>query len=169
MCGSARANRTCCPRMLVGHTDSVMSVSVMADGRRAVSGSLDRTLRVWDLESGSCLRTLEGHTDSVMCVSVMADGRQVVSGSKDRTLRVWDLETGNSRVLQGHSGGVLSLSVTPDGRRAVSGSEDRTLRMWDLETGVCVCTLEGHSDWVRSIRGHCLSATSAAISPGTSS
>ena len=63
-------------RTLEGHSDKVWSVSVTPDGRRAVSGSGDKTLRVWDLESGRCLRTLTGHSVWVTSVSVTPDGRQ---------------------------------------------------------------------------------------------
>lgn len=83
-------------RTLKGHTGSVTHVAVMPDGHRAVSVSEDKTLRLWDLESGQSLRTLEGHTDSVAAVVVTPDGRRVVSASKDRTLRLWDLESGQS-------------------------------------------------------------------------
>ncbi len=122
-----------------GHSAPVTSVSVTPDGRRAVSGSVDQTLRVWDLENGQCLRTLAGHSGAVRSVSVRPDGRRAVSGSGDKTLRVWDLESGQClRVLEGHSDEVTRVSVTPDGRRAVSGSEDNTLRLWEVETGACL-------------------------------
>ncbi|MCX6900668.1 MAG: DUF4062 domain-containing protein, partial [Verrucomicrobia bacterium] len=150
---SARHNpKPALRRTLEGHGVSVESVSVTADGRRAVSGSWDKTLRVWDLESGACLRALEGHSSDVKCVSVTADGRRAVSGSRDKTLRVWDLESGAClRILKGHSSAVSSLGVTADGRRAVSGSWDKTLRVWDLESGQCLRTLEGHSASVWSV------------------
>ncbi|MBP7828686.1 MAG: TIR domain-containing protein [Kiritimatiellae bacterium] len=141
-----------CLRTLEGHADEVSSVSVSPDGRRAVSGSSDKTLRVWDLETGQCLRTLEGHADGVSSVSVSPDGRRAVSGSSDKTLRVWALETGQClHTLEGHAAGVSSVSVSPDGRRAVSGSSDKTLRVWDLETGQCLHTLEGHAAGVWSV------------------
>ncbi len=137
---------------LEGHTSLVTSVSVTPDGRRAVSGSWDKTLRVWDLESGQCLRTLQGHSNWVESVSVTPDGRRAVSGSDDKTLRVWDLESGQClRTLGGHSQVVKSVSVTPDGRRAVSGSDDKMLRVWDLESGQCLRTLEGHGSVVTSV------------------
>ena len=66
------------------------------DGRRAVSASEDRTLRLWDLESGQTIRTLEGHTERVLAVAVTPDGRRAVSASEDRTLRLWDLESGQT-------------------------------------------------------------------------
>jgi GTPase SAR1 family protein len=69
----------------------VMGVAVTLDGRLAVSGSHDKTVRVWDLESGKCVSTLEGHSDIVIGVAVTPDGRLAVSGSEDKTVRIWNL------------------------------------------------------------------------------
>ena len=110
-------------RTLSGHGDWVRAVSLTADGRRAVSGSDDGTLKVWDVESGQELRTLTGHGDCVRAVSLTADGRRAVSGSHDKTLKVWDVESGQElRTLTGHGGWVRAVSLTADGRRAVSAS-----------------------------------------------
>ena len=79
---------------LRGHTGAVTAVAVTPDGRCAISGSSDKTLKVWDLESGAELRTLEGHSDWVNAVAVTPDGRRAISGSADKTLRVWYLESG---------------------------------------------------------------------------
>ena len=81
-------------RTLEGHTHEVKAVALTADGRHAVSGSYDKTLRVWDLETGQTIRTLEGHTGRVTSLALTADGRHAVSGSWDNTLRVWDLLSG---------------------------------------------------------------------------
>ena len=133
-------------RTLVGHSDSVLAVAVTADGKRAVSTSMDKTLKVWDLQTGRLLRTLEGHTDYVWAVAMTADAKRAVSTSKDKTLKVWDLESGLAlRTLEGHSDIVVGVAVTGDGKRAVSASTDKTLRMWDLESGDLLRTLEGHS------------------------
>ena len=137
---------------LEGHTDWVRAVAVTPDGRRALSGSRDRTLRLWDLGTGQRVRTLEGHTSSVLSVAVAPDGRRALSGSWDRTLRVWNLETGQSlRVLEGHTGPVLAVAVTPDGRRALSASDDKTLRVWDLDSGQTIRTLQGHTEMVSGV------------------
>jgi hypothetical protein len=115
-------------------------VAVTPDGRYAVSGSVDQTLRLWDLESGHTLRILEGHTNRVYAVAVAPDGRRAVSGSADQTLRLWDLESGQTiRTLEGHAGAVTAVAVTPDGRCAVSGSWDETLRLWDLQSVSPIC------------------------------
>jgi len=79
-----------CLRTLEGHTNIVNTVCLTPDGRYAVSGSRDSTLRVWDIETGQCLRTLEGRTSIVETVCLTPDGRYAVSGSFDKTLRVWE-------------------------------------------------------------------------------
>ena len=88
-------------RTLEGHSDSVNGVAVTPDGKRAVSASWDKTLKVWDLETGRALRTLEGHSDSVSGVAVTPDGKRAVSASWDKTLKVWDLETGRAAAHAG--------------------------------------------------------------------
>jgi WD40 repeat protein len=119
-----------------------MAVAVTPDGRRAISASDDKTLKVWDLSSGDqtkfglAERTLAGHSGVVMAVAVTPDGRRAISASADKTLKVWDLSSGEAeRTLAGHSGLVRAVAVTPDGRRAISASADRTLKVWDLSTG----------------------------------
>jgi WD40 repeat protein len=139
-------------RTLEGHTDSVSAVAVTPDGRRALSASEDRTLRLWDLGTGQTIRALEGHTDFVSGVAVTPDGRRALSASGDRTLRLWDLGTGQTiRTLEGHTGFVSAVAVTPDGRRALSASGDRTLRLWDLGTGQTIRTFEGHTGFVLAV------------------
>ena len=139
-------------RKLEGHSNWVTGVAVSANGRSAISASLDKTLRVWDLETGRPLRTLKGHSDGVNAVALSSNGHHAVSASLDKALRVWDLETGRPlRILEGHSSSVTGVALTADGRRAVSASLDKTLRVWDLETGRPLRTLEGHSDGVNAV------------------
>src|SRR5262249_7198499 len=83
-------------------TEWVNAVAVTADGRRALSGSGDETLRWWDLATGRCLRVLEGHTYGVDAVAVTADGRRALSGCGLGTLRWWDLATGRCLALFPH-------------------------------------------------------------------
>jgi len=132
-------------RTLVGHRRYVMAVAVSQDGR-AISGSADGTLKVWDPATGRLLQTLAAHEEAVRAVALTPDGRCAISASFDGTLKVWDLATGQcARDLVGHGQPVRAVAVTPDGRRAVSGSEDGALIVWDLQSGDPVYRLEGHS------------------------
>jgi WD40 repeat protein len=139
-------------RTLSGHAHFVMAVTVTPDGERAVSGSCDNTLKVWDLRSGRELRTLCGHTNAVEAVEVTPDGQRAVSASEDQTLKVWDLSNGRELcTLSGHTHYVNAVAVTPDGRRAVSASNDGTLRVWDLSSGRELRALSGHTRRVTSL------------------
>jgi small GTP-binding protein len=137
---------------LKGHTGPVRNVAISADGRRAVSGSDDNMVRIWDLESNACAAVLRGHRHVVFGIAISADGHRAVSGSVDDTVRVWDLETKACvAVLEGHRGSIYSVAVTADGRRAVSGSRDETVRVWDLDSGACVAILRGHKGSISSV------------------
>ena len=117
-----------------------------ADGKRAVSASWDKTLKVWDLETRA--RAAHAGRPHLLGQWRGGDGGRAarVSASGDKTLKVWDLETGRElRTLQGHSDDVNGVAVTGDGRRAVSASRDKTLKVWDLETGRELRTLQGHT------------------------
>jgi WD40 repeat protein len=135
-----------------GHTNRVWAVTVLPDGQRALSGSLDGTVKLWDLATGAVLQTFAGHTHAVTAVTILADGQRAVSGSADCTLKLWDL--GSGAVLQtfeGHTQWVRALTVLSDQRRVLSGSEDRTLRMWDIESGAVLRSFEGHTGAVRAL------------------
>ena len=134
-------------RLLTGHQSHVNSVAVSPDGRYIVSGSWDRTVAVWDLDSGSLIHQLSGHRDRVWSVVVSPDGRHIVSGSLDGTVAVWDLESGALiRQLDSRKAGVWAVAVTPDSRRIVSGSGNNILRVWDLESGALIRRIPGHGE-----------------------
>ncbi|KAM7293632.1 F-box/WD repeat-containing protein 7 [Ixodes scapularis] len=101
---------------------------------KVVSGSLDRTIKLWSLASGHCLRTLdwiksEGHTGVVRCLQ--ADRWRIVSAGDDRALKVWGLDTGQRLVtLRNHTDGVTCLQFSDC--LIVSGSYDQTVKLWDF-------------------------------------
>ncbi|CDF38963.1 WD40-repeat containing protein [Chondrus crispus] len=142
-------------RIFRGHKSGVTCVAMSGDGRRVVSGSGDKSVRVWDVETGAQVgEALVGHTESVCSVAMSGDGRRVVSGSHDMSVRVWDVETGAQvgEALVGHTGSVCSLAMSGDGRRVVSGSRDKSVRVWDVKTGAQVGeVLVGHTDSVCSV------------------
>jgi WD40 repeat protein len=114
------------------------------DGQHIVSGSEDKTVRVWDATSGAQLHCLRGHEGAVWSAAFSPDGEHIISGSTDRTLCVWDASNGALlHRLRGHKDSVLRVSFSPDGRRIVSGSFDLTVRVWDAASGSCIEVIPG--------------------------
>ena len=78
-----------------GHSGWVNSVVISPDGKTIVSGSDDKTVRLWDIETGKEIRRLQGHTDDVNSVAISADGQTIVSGSSDGEIKIWDFKKSN--------------------------------------------------------------------------
>ncbi|UAW63596.2 NACHT domain-containing protein [Mycoavidus sp. HKI] len=137
---------------LQGHTSTVRSVVYSPSGTQIASGSLDRTVRLWDAESGALEHTLEGHTSGVNSVVYSPSGLQIASGSFDNTVRLWEAESGVlEHTLEGHTSTVYSVVYSPSGKQLASGSDDNTVRLWDAHSGALEHTLEGHTDEVISV------------------
>jgi WD40 repeat protein len=139
------------PLCLTGHTSYVCRVVVSADGKRVLTSSDDKTLRLWDADTGEQLRVFEGHTGSVGGAALSPDGKYVLSGSHDRTVRLWDAATGRElRRMTGHKTGALCVAFGPRGR-ALSGDFNGSLHVWDLNTGKSAGVLTGHTHWLSGL------------------
>ena len=139
-------------KTLNGHTWEVTSISFSPDGSKIVSGSGDKTVKIWDAHTGNCLQTLYWDTDWINSVVFSPDGTQIVSGSRDNTIKIWDATTGTClETLIGHTSDVNSVAVSPDGRKIVSGSGDKIVKIWDAATGKCLQTLKGHTKWINPV------------------
>ena len=99
----------------------VWSVAFGPDARHIVSGSGDRTVKVWDARTGREELSLEGHADNASIVAFGPDGRRIVSGGDDGAVKVWDVRSGRVNVeFTGHSGVVFDVAWHPDGQRIAS-------------------------------------------------
>jgi len=142
-----------------GHENSITSVAFSPNGRDVLTGSLDKTARLWDVATGKELRRFEGHTAAVNSVAFSPNGRQVLTGagrifgdSSDNTARLWDVTTGNElRRFEGHTNAVWSVTFSPDGRQVLTGSHDKTARLWDVTTGNELRRFEGHTAAVNAV------------------
>lgn len=115
----------------IGHTSAVTSVAFSKDGTKVLTGSGDRTAKLWDL-SGRELQTFMGHESWVNAVAMSSDGQYVVTGSSDKTAKLWDLSGSELQTFAGHSEEVVSVAISPDGQRVLTGSWDATAKLWDL-------------------------------------
>lgn len=150
--GMASETETTLPKVFPeGLGQEIRSVCFFPDGRRALSGILQRRLHSWDVASGRTLRSFVGHTDLVWGVVLSPDGRRALSASSDKTMRLWDVESGKELRRFQHPNLVWSAAFSPDGRTALSADQDQLLRLWDVESGKEVRRFEGHTGPVLSV------------------
>jgi WD40 repeat protein len=135
----------------MGHTDKVTTVSLSADGKLALSGSWDGTMKLWQTATGKCICTFEGHTERIGSVSLSADGQYAVSASEDITIKLWDTATG--LCLNSLNGPVLmhSVSLSGDGQLILAGDCYNTLHLWDATTGDHLRSFKGHENPICSV------------------
>ncbi|XP_078664923.1 uncharacterized protein LOC144907584 [Branchiostoma floridae x Branchiostoma belcheri] len=133
------------------HTDKVNAVTFIDDGERLVSGSSDKTIRVWHLASASTSELLTGHTGQVRALCAFHHGSNVASGSIDSTVRIWNTRNFSSSSLAGHKSTVYSIAITSDDKYLVSASGDRTVGVWNTHSRELIHKLYGHTNSVYSV------------------
>jgi WD40 repeat protein len=147
-----------CVKTLMGHTATVNTVAIHSDNNTLVSGSNDRQVNLWNLQTGKLLYTFSGQAEAVLSVAISPDGKQIISGSVDRKISSWLLETKKyNRTFSylsspySHNGFVNAVVYSPNGNIIVSASTDKTIRIWGSDTGTVKRTLNGHTDAVLAV------------------
>ena len=130
-------------RTLSGHKSRVKAVAITSDGKKALSGSGDNTLKLWDLESRMEIFTLSGHKGEIIAVAITPDGKKAVSGSidniffgsGDNTLKLWDLANGQEICTFIGESSICCCAVSPDGLTIVAGESSGVVHFLCLEGG----------------------------------
>src|SRR5262249_9201653 len=105
--------------------------------------SHDKSVKVWDAQTGKEVLSLKGHTDVVEAVAFSPDGQHLASGSRDQTIKIWNVQNGQEevRTLRGHTDEVVGLAFGRDDQLA-SGSHDRSVKIWDPQRDQDVRTMK---------------------------
>lgn len=142
-------------KSLLGHNHFVQDLAISSDGQFALSASWDKTLRLWDLATGTTTRRFVGHTNDVLSVSFSADNRQIVSGSRDKTIKLWNTlgECKYQLTEDGHSDWVscVRFSPNPANPLIVSGGWDKIVKVWDLTKLKLRTNFIGHNGYVNTV------------------
>ncbi|KAG2173898.1 hypothetical protein INT44_000011 [Umbelopsis vinacea] len=140
-------------RVISGHLGWVRSVTVEPGNKWFATGAGDRTIKIWDLASGTLKLSLTGHISTVRGLAVSSRHPYLFSCGEDKMVKCWDLEQNKViRHYHGHLSGVYSLSLHPTLDLLVTAGRDATARVWDMRTKHCVHVLTGHTSTVADVK-----------------
>jgi WD40 repeat protein len=140
-----------CLQEITAHDLPVMSIACSPDGRYLASGSMDKTVKIWDTSNWECLQTFTGHQNLIMTLAFSPTPitvgtkpeYQLLVGSGDRLITRWNINTGERlKTYSGHTNWVWSIVYRPDGLSFVSAGEDETIKIWNVDQSHAVHTLQ---------------------------
>jgi len=142
-------------RSLIGHSHFISDVVISSDGQFALSGSWDRTLRLWDINTGVTARRFTGHNGDVLSVAFSADNRQIVSASRDKTIKLWNTlaECKYTITDDNHTEWISSVRFSPSTSNPVivSAGWDKKVKVWNLHNCKLRTDHIGHSGYVNAV------------------
>jgi guanine nucleotide-binding protein subunit beta-2-like 1 protein len=144
-------------RALTGHSHFVSDVVLSSDGQFALSGSWDHTLRLWDINNGTCKWRFVGHENDVLSVAFSADNRQIVSASRDKTIKLWNTLAECKYTIEqpgeAHTEWVSCVRFSPNTQVPiiVSCGWDKLVKVWSLTNCKLQTNHFGHSAYINTV------------------
>lgn len=139
-------------REYTGHTKAVNALAVTPDGSLLITGSEDKTVRVWEVISTKQIRAFQGHQSGIIAVAVRGDGKQIASGSDDGAIRLWDLNIiDEHRSLSEATDSLWAVAYSPDGKWLAAAGSDKTIRVYNTETSKLEAKLAGAKSPITSL------------------
>ena len=149
------------PVVQLGHSSAAVSVAVSTDSRFVLSGSDDKTIKLWELSTGREIRTFKGIDSQVTAVAFSPNGQIALAGYMNGTLALWEISTGRKiRSLKAHSNWIQEVAFSQDGKKAISGSSSREVKVWKVSSLEMIRAVKG--TWVINQN---MSNTTVAFSP----
>jgi WD40 repeat protein len=146
-----------CIHIIEAHSALINSLDIGPQGLLLVSGSDDKTIKLWNVQTGQLLHRFTGHQGEVGTVAISPDGRRLVSGSSDRTIMAWNMEQKSlCETFYSHAGspyshnqgGINTVAFSPDGKIISSGGGDRTIKIWNPRNGQLLYQVSEHLETV---------------------
>ena len=146
---------------VAGHEDSISQVKYSPDGKIIATAAWDKTIKLWDAETGNLIDTLTGHNDGINSIaftstslnsSYKEGGYILLSGSEDKTIKFWNITDKAKliKTLTGHTDSIKAIAISPDGNLIASGGYDNTIKIWSI-SGELLQTIDAHKLAVTSL------------------
>ncbi len=130
-----------------GHTKEIVCSSFDPDSLMVATGSMDHTVKLWDIETGRELFNLAEHKAEIVTLNFNYDGDKLITASFDNTAKIWDVWSGKCLfTLEGHTGELSCGQFIFTGDFCLTGSMDRTCKLWDVGSGQCIETLKQNDE-----------------------
>lgn len=134
-----------------GHTKVIRTLAITPNGRMIASGSDDKTIRVWDVNTGT--EMLKFASDEMLGLSFSMDGKWLASTSSRSMIRLWEMTNVKQLPpLKGENGFAMALAFSPDSKTLASGSREGIVHMWDIASAKIMYTFNGHTQWIKTLQ-----------------